>query len=335
MTDTPRGHEGLGALFRATIGSSRTISGDADYRLLSKVGAGFAAMSRDARPSLVIPLTSAVNGIARTAAGCSLIPAEAVTFEFNAERWTQPAAVLECTELRLLDVFAVFAADVAARLATGPGVEWSQVAELVDAWQGLLAFRRTLSPEGEMGLWAEVWFILQSDAPDDLVRGWRGPDRDRLDFIVDGIGVDVKASATKLAHFLSQNQTDEPLGEYPSYFLSIWLAIDPMKGRTLPVLADELLHRCEEPALALKNLARAGFVFSERESYTRAFLVLEEPSWFDAASVPHVRSIDRGVSQLRYLAQLIDVPELDSAAAAAVREKLRLSTRARGTDAPR
>jgi hypothetical protein len=315
----------LGTLFRSSIASGGATSTDADYRLLSRVGAGFAAVSREGRPTLVIPLHAPVNGIARAAAGCSLLPADSVNFDFNGDHWTQPAAVLECTELPLLDVFAVFAADVAVRLAAEPRVEWGRVAELVDAWQGLLAFRRKLSPEGEMGLWAEVWFILQSDSPGALLRGWRGPDQERLDFIVGGIGIDVKASTTRLAHFLSQSQIDRPLGENPSYFLSLWLAIDPEKGRTLPGLADQLLQRCDEPAVALKSLARAGFLFSDREAYARAFFVTEEPAWFDAASVPRVRSADRGVSQLRYLAQLADVPPLAPVTAAIVRSKLRIS----------
>jgi hypothetical protein len=213
--------------------------------------------------------------------------------------------VLECIEPSLEETFLVFANDVAARIATlAREVEWADVIATFDDWQGLFAARSRLTPESELGLWAEVWFILQSAAPDRVASSWVGPDMAPVDFLLDGIGVEIKASQTRLAHFVSQTQVDRPIGDHESVFLSLWVGIDPVGGERLPVLVDAMLLRLEDPVHALKNLLLAGYTALDRELYSRPFMLLEPPAWFSHDTIPRVRSADPGVSRLRYLVEL-------------------------------
>src|SRR5262249_54126470 len=87
-------------------------------------------------------------------------------------------------------------------------------------------------------------------------------------------------------------------------FLSLWVAIDPVGGATLPALVDAMFLRLEDPVHAMKNLLRAGYAAKDREMYSHPFMVLERPMWFSSDTIPRVRSADPGVSRLRYLAEL-------------------------------
>jgi len=272
-----------------------------DYVLGEQLGVGHIGLSKDNIPALLVPLSAPPGGVARSAAGCVLKPEESVAFEVHGQRWTQPAAVLECTDPNLLDTFAVLASDVAWRSARPGSVPaWSDVASVVDEWQALLAKSRCLAPEQELGLWGEIRFILDAAEPPRLLRAWTGPDGAPWDFVLGGIAAEVKASRSRLRHLVSQEQVDRPRGDHEAYLVSLWIGEDSALGRNLPNLVDELLERAGDAPWALRRAMEAGYFPSERSAYTRCFLLLERPKWFAACSVPRVRTADPGVSQLRY-----------------------------------
>jgi hypothetical protein len=291
------------------------VSGGPEYRLAAVIGRSYAARGRSGNCAIVIPLTAVPSAVARASFGCALIPAEKIQFEFDSKSWTQPAAILECTEQALPDAFVVLAHDVADRLAQQrEPVCWNDVVVIVAEWQKLLGACERLSPEGELGLWAEIWFIAQSGDPDHLVSAWQGPTGGSVDFVLGGVGAEIKASQTRLVHSVSRTQAGAPLGDYQVYLVSYWVTLDPDRGSTLPMLVDGLLEGARNPAETLRRLLEAGYSPADRAAYSRRFLVLEE-MWFAAADVPQIRIVDSGISHLRYKVTLDEMRRLEGSKA--------------------
>jgi hypothetical protein len=205
----------------------------------------------------------------------------------------------------VLDAFAVLALDVAERSSSkSRSPEWEDIARLVDEWYALLARRRALSQEDEIGTWGEVWFLSQAPDPDRLASGWLGPEGGVSDFVIGGVCAEIKTSRARLRHFVSQAQVERPMGELKAYLVSLWLGLDPERGITLPTLVDLLLARANEPAATLRRLLQLGYSPGDRHEYQKPFLLLESPRWFPTEDVPCVRQADPGVSHLRYMVML-------------------------------
>jgi hypothetical protein len=289
-----------------------------DYRLAQRIGHSYLGRARNGNCALIVPLETAPNAAGRVSFGCTLLPAERIEFVFDSEKWTQPAAILECTQPELLDTFIVLAHDVSARLERHAGApSWIEVAAIVAEWQSLLGARERLSPEEELGLWAETWFLAQSCEPDLLVSAWQGPDDSAVDFVLGGIGAEIKASHARFSHSVSRAQAGRPLGSFEAYFVSYWVTLDPDRGATLPMIADALLERLSDPSEGLRRLLLAGYSPGDRAVYVRRFLVLEE-AWFAADAIPQVRVVDPGVFNLRYRVILDDARRLDPTESARV-----------------
>jgi hypothetical protein len=200
-----------------------------------------------------------------------------------------------------LETFIVLCADLLARLKAAEGVaDWAAITKWVDEWQALLGKKALLTPEQELGLWGELWVVAQSANPDPLIGGWRGPERENVDFFLDGIGVEVKTSRREHAHFVSQKQVVQPVGEFDAYLLSIWVAPEPVRGKSIVELADDITSKAADGLAFLKHLGRLGFSPYDRDEYRTRFIALRTPKWFSAEIVPKVRAADEGVSNLRY-----------------------------------
>jgi hypothetical protein len=278
-----------------------------DYTLLEAFGRSFVALSKSGAPALLFPLAAVPTAIARSSAGCTLRPSAEVEFEFAGKSWRQPGAALECDDAMLVETFTVLAGDIATRVSSLPTkTTWSHLVAAFDDWQRLLASRERLSPEGELGLWGELWFIGQAREPDRLIDAWRGPDGAPIDFLLNGIGAEVKASRRRLVHFISQAQVERPVGDYDAYFVSLWVGTDPERGESLGVIAQRLLTHSKDPSVFLRALLKAGYSEGDRSLYSTRFALLEGPAWFRDDSVPRVRQADDGVSNLRYLASFDD-----------------------------
>ena len=272
---------------------------ETDYRLIADVGGAFAARSRSGLAAVVIPLPNIDgNAIGRRASGCEVVGHMSTRFDHAGREWNGAAAVLLCTESELMDAFAVLAADVVARSSL-IGASWSSIVALVEEWQTLLAPRGRPSVEIETGLWGELWFIDRSVDVGRILGGWRGPERDATDFFVDRVSTEIKTARVRRHHHISVAQVDAPVGTHAAWLLSLWVKIAP-DGVTVPALVDRILERGPDHADALRRIARAGFSPADRAMYTTGFVLLAEPEWYPVESVPRVRSVDPGVSQLRY-----------------------------------
>lgn len=275
-----------------------------EYQIADAVGPMFIARAPGGGPALLLPIDPSQGSVGRTGGGFTLTSAPNVSFDFGGNQWTQGAAVLECLEPSLFDAFLVLAADIAGRILSSDNASWQTMVASVEEWQALLANRVLLSAESQLGLWGELWIISRAVSPDALVAAWGGPDRDSVDFFLDGVGLEVKTSRRRRVHHISQTQLDQPKGEYPTFFVSIWAGIDPARGQSLTELVDQGLRSLVDPAAFLKLVTAAGYSPTDRDQYTVRYMALEQPLLFDSRDIPQVRAADPGISQLRYVVSI-------------------------------
>jgi Putative PD-(D/E)XK family member, (DUF4420) len=275
-----------------------------DYVLVREFEGAYAARSRDGLPTLLVPLSSApVGSIGRSTEGLELASHSSTRFHQTGKSWEGPAAALICRNPELLDSFAVLATDVLAK--TREAKTWTSVLSAVEQWLSLLTPKGRPTAEAELGLWGELWFLSRGEGIARLIPAWLGPDGESTDFLFDGIGAEIKASRNRHRHFVSQTQVQAPLGDLPTWLLSIWAkAAAGNGGTTVPSLIDMILQRAPDKGEALRRILRAGYSPADRKAYSSTFVLLEEPAWFSSTNVPRVRSADPGVSRLRYQVEL-------------------------------
>lgn len=282
-----------------------TSSNVYDYRIAKQVGCGYLARARSGSPAYLIPLAGESADVGRRGGGFALNAVSSVAFCYDGRDWNQAAAVLECTDLSLSDTFFVLVLDLNARLERDvPKRRWPLILQWLEEWQALLTRRAALTPEQQLGLWGELWFIARSSRADFLVSAWRGPDTDPVDFFADGLGLEVKASRRAHIHYVSHRQVRSPVGDSESYLLSAWVGVDPTRGVSLIDLVDEIVSTVTDAPKFLKKLSQVGYSIIDRDQYETKYVMLEEPLWFRLVDVPRVRDIDDGVSEIRYVVTL-------------------------------
>jgi putative PD-(D/E)XK family protein DUF4420 len=282
----------------------RTSPEENEYQIVSPMGTAFLACSAAGAATLLVPLDIAPSAASRRGGGFTLHAAGRVVFRAHERQWEQPAAILECTNPGLIEIFLVLIADLTDRLDSLPAPHWAAVLGWVEEWQDLLSRRPVMDSGRQLGLWGELWVVRNAADPGRLIEAWRGPDGDATDFLLDGIGLEVKASRRAHVHHVSQLQVDRPIGKHVAYLVSIWAAVDPAQGSSLPELVDDLIARLANPALLLKKLAHLGYSPVDREHYETRYMPLEAPAWFRIEDVPRVREFDPGISDLRYIVRL-------------------------------
>jgi hypothetical protein len=158
-----------------------------------------------------------------------------------------------------------------------------------------------------------------AQSPDKLVASWCGPEGAAVDFLFDGVGLEVKASRRQHCHHVSQSQAGSPVGTKDAFTLSFWLNQDPVGGRSLVELVEELSDRVTDKPEFYKKLAAVGFSLADHDTYrANRYLMLEPPLVFETAGIPRVPQLDPAISEVRY------VVTLDSADALTGKEASRL-----------
>jgi hypothetical protein len=221
------------------------------------------------------------------------------------------------------ETFTVLASDIAAAVApAGTKPTPQEVSRALARWEELLRSKRTLTREDEIGLWGELWMLLQLTDPARAVAVWRGPDAEYVDFVGGGVGIECKASFRRLQHFVSQEQVTRPLGDLKVYIQSIWVDQDAIKGRTINDLIVELDSRLGDRREFEEKLLGTGYSRADAHRYRLKLRVLEPPLLFPVESVPRVREFDPGVSHIRFLALLAEDAALPNAEALAITMRL-------------
>lgn len=280
----------------------------ADYNIVAVHGANLRvahlAVSRRGLASLLVPLPHIEGDSTRLTRAIAVSAAMHVEFVQGDDRQRLPAAVVECRDSQLLRTFAALVAAVVARLEDGPPPSWASISRLLSEWERLLGRRQLLSGESEVGLWGELWCIARSARAPTMLEAWRGPEAERVDFLLDNIGVEVKAGSRQGIHAVAQSQVEESLGAVPVVLMSMWVMVEPLHGRSLPEIVREVTGQVDSVATFEEKLANVGYSRDDEAAYHQRYVLLGPPLLYHREDVPRVRSADAGVSNLRYRVEL-------------------------------
>lgn len=253
--------------------------------------------------ALIVALDRAEGESKRSTRGLSLIQVPKVSFRSGSSAWDQAAGIITCRDPGLNGAFAALAASLVEKLeAVSNRTSWSNVLQAFEEWERLLQRRRRLSNEEELGLWAEMWIIAESTRPALLVASWRGPEHAPFDFLLDGVGVEVKAARRNLIHNVSQNQLDVALPEF-GVLCSIHASLDPVRGESVKSLGARIRSLVDPTSFDLR-LLELGLAPDDLSAYEERWVHLRPPLWFSLDEIPRVREADPGVTHIRFQVQL-------------------------------
>src|SRR5579862_5935823 len=145
------------------------------YTIIDQLTGAYLARSENGRISLLVPVTDVRPPLNRATGDIILAFHPNVDFEIEETSFGAPAAVVECANDALAGTFRVLAEDV-ARTVSVPGGRPSphEVSRALARWEELLRSKRTLSRDDEIGLWGELWMMLQLPTVSCAVAVWRG-----------------------------------------------------------------------------------------------------------------------------------------------------------------
>lgn len=279
-------------------------TGSGAYDVRDRLGSCFVGVSSAGTPALIVPLDDGPRPRGKVLGSVRVRYESSLDFELDGgPSWSQPAAVIDCLEPEVLATFCCLARDLAAGF-DGPSATARDVAAVMASWDALLRRRPPLSGAEELGLFGELCVIAESDRPDAMVAAWRGPMRDTLDFVGSGVALEVKTSTRLGVHQIGQRQVRSEASTLEAYLVSVWVTDDPT-GSTLGEKVDHLAERLADPDAFLKKLVSLGYRENHRQAYERRLHFIDVRA-YPMASIPRVREVDPGVSEIRYT---VDVSE--------------------------
>jgi Putative PD-(D/E)XK family member, (DUF4420) len=189
----------------------------------------------------------------------------------------------------------------------------------LESMAGLLATRRGLSRETQIGLFGELLVLLAiaktPDAPKP-VSTWLGPMREEHDFGYGDFDLEVKTTqGEKRHHWISSPTQLTPTPGRALYLVSIQVTLAAMgEGQTLPQLVALTRERVADEVVQLDAaLASVGYRDADAELYHSNWVPRSEPVFFEVTSAfPALtaEAISKGVPSseriidLRYLIDL-------------------------------
>lgn len=282
------------------------------FEILRRIGDCYIALSPARTPALIVALPEGdALGRGRALGSVRLRYESALHFEVGGTSWTQAAAVIDCMDPRLVRTFGVVVRDMLERL-NASGCSAKHVAAALSAWDELLRHKKALDEAAALGLWGELLLIAESTHPAEMVDAWRGPHGDAFDFHGGGVALECKTSTRRLRHHVSQRQSSLAGDALSAYLVSIWVAEDATAGKSLVDLIDQIVASVPDEAPFMHKLLIAGYREEHRHEYVRRFSCPSKPLWFEMESVPQIRVVDEGVSNVRYDVDLTRVKPVPS-----------------------
>jgi hypothetical protein len=279
--------------------------------------------SENGRIALLVPTTDTRPPAERATGDVVLSFQSGVRFDLPNEAFESNAAVVECANDDLTETFRVLAKDVSRRVdARTLRPTPQEVSQALARWEELLRAKRVLSRDEEIGLWGELWLLLELPDPDLAVAAWRGPDAEWVDFVGGGVGIECKTSRRRLEHVISQEQVTRPWGDIDVYLLSMWVDFDAAAGQTLDDLISAMDRRLGDRRHFEERLLGTGYSRADAHRYKLRLRLLEPPRVFRADTVPRVRTADPGVGHIRFMASLDEKKALSPSAGLAVMMRL-------------
>lgn len=187
--------------------------------------------------------------------------------------------VIECRDATAHELFDVVGADLALAISTHPPAV--AINRVLAKWRRFWAQipRSLLSPEAQIGLFAELWFLghwlVPAAGPVAAVTRWRGPSGSRHDFEWVGRSVEVKGSRVVRAHVCHVNGLDqlEPPDHGDLHLFALRIREEAGAANTLPQLVAEsrtLLSTDADALAAFESaLLEAGYSATHETDYAQ------------------------------------------------------------------
>lgn len=234
---------------------------------------------------------------------------ESFLFTIGETTATSRCAVLRCLDPDLIYYFCLMVGGLVRRSYREPGCTGlpSVLLEYVDEWQELLVNRREFTVEEQLGLWGELWLLLQCPSPDGAVSSWLGPKAKTFDFSANRVDLDVKTSLVGHSHHFSLDQLQTSPSGNDRVICSIRVTEDPAGGVTVDDLVSNIRGRLSDPGWFEELLLRSHY----QNGTTQLRLTTLEAVYVPVQAVPSVHA-DPGVSQVRFVSDLSHCPALAS-----------------------
>lgn len=191
----------------------------------------------------------------------------------------------------------------------GPRPTRGQVAAAIDRLVELFSAMSLPSKKSVQGLWAEVYVIARSEAPDAMIRAWHSTPEDRYDFEDGAKRIEVKScGGSPRRHHFTLEQLTPPRGTkalIASIFVqrtgsgvSIADLIERIRGE---VPDADLVLRLETVVAATLGDCWPNGLRDHFDEETAS----ESLSYYDSASVPTIAgAISAQLSQVRFVSDL-------------------------------
>lgn len=229
-------------------------------------------------------------------------------------------ADIACLDPALNDTFILVANDLAEEAAADPLDPVGAVLRTLRTWQWFWGIESgTISGEGALGLFGELWFIDRWIPFPDALDSWVGPTGHRHDFTAPTISVEAKATRVHADgaarhRITSLDQLTAP--ETGSLFLfSLQVVTDPNARNTLPSLISRVRERlAKRPDLIGdfdRNLARVGWTPVSAEHFDQPYRVVAEELYEVRDGFPRLTiesfsgGIPAGVDDVQYALDLV------------------------------
>jgi hypothetical protein len=230
---------------------------------------------------------------------------------------------LTCHDAAGHDAFDLIGGEIAAGLSAGTLAPAKLVMRVLGKWRRFWGQvpRSLLSREEQVGLFAEVWFLLRwmlpATDPTTATQRWRGPFAARHDFEWPSRSVEAKASTVVRGPVFRIHGLDQldPPADGELFFFALRLREEAGAPHTLANLIAETRAQIEADADALTRfetgLAQAGYSPLHEADYSQTFWrVVDERLYSVDATFPKLAptsltgGLPPGVSEIAYTLDL-------------------------------
>lgn len=248
-----------------------------------------AALDAEGKRHLLIMLVDGENDLQDSQSrGVGVVTRELTIPDHAAGRYLD----VTCHDPAGREAFDLIGGELADRLASGRETANECVSRVLSKWRrfwGQLP-RQVLSRDGQLGLFAELWFLSVWLVPkvtsSEAVNRWRGPFGSRHDFEWTGRSVEVKATTStrgQIHHINGLDQLAPPeAGEL--LFFSLRLREEAGATNTLPSLVDTCKSLLASDSDSLSRfeaaLAQVGYSPAHEEEYSKLHLRIVEEGLF-------------------------------------------------------
>ncbi|MDA8383812.1 MAG: PD-(D/E)XK motif protein [Betaproteobacteria bacterium] len=230
---------------------------------------------------------------------------------------------LSCEDVAGHPMLDLIGGEIAERLRTGGETPAENASRVIAKWRRFWGQipRQLLSREAQVGLFAELWFLVYWLIPAvgiaSAVQRWRGPHDGRHDFEYPGLSIEVKGGTCARGGVFKINgvrQLEPPEGGRLLFF-GLQLREEAGASNTLPMLVDACRHSVAPDAdaegLLDAGLITAGYLAAHADEYAKnRWRVVEERLVDVTEDFPRIVGasfpcgLPQGVEQLEYTINL-------------------------------